>query len=334
MPKSPSPAKADRAAASAKNDRAAAGSSSDGAVAGSPADTVAGSSPAGTVAGSSTGAAEAASATRAGGRLAVRKTYKLFIGGAFPRSESGRTYLVDGDNVALASRKDARDAVVAARKAQPKWAGATAYNRGQVLYRVAEMIEARRDEFIARGVPAAELNAAVDRWVWYAGWSDKIAQVHGSANPVAGPYFNISAPEPTGVVGVVAPGSFLGLVSVIAPAIVTGNTVVVLVAAPQVAITLAEVLVTSDVPGGVVNILTGRAAETAPWLASHDDVNALDLTGVRDPELATELERAAAGSLKRVVRPPTGTPDFTADPGLHPMTALLETKTVWHPKGF
>jgi hypothetical protein len=268
------------------------------------------------------------------GRLAVRKTYKLFIGGAFPRSESGRTYLVDGDNVALASRKDARDAVVAARKAQPKWAGATAYNRGQVLYRVAEMIEARRDEFIALGVPAAEVDAAVDRWVWYAGWSDKIAQVHGGANPVAGPFFNISAPEPTGVVGVVAPASFLGLVSVIAPAIVTGNTVVVLVAAPQAAVTLAEVLATSDVPGGVVNILTGHAGETAPWLASHDDVNALDLTGVTDPALATELERAAAGNLKRVVRPPADTPDFTADPGLHPMTALLETKTVWHPKGF
>ena len=268
------------------------------------------------------------------GRLGVRKTYKLFIGGAFPRSESGRTYLVDGDNVALASRKDARDAVVAARKAQPKWAGATAYNRGQVLYRIAEMIEARRDEFLARGVPAAELDAAVDRWVWYAGWSDKIAQVHGSANPVAGPFFNISAPEPTGVVGVVAPASFLGLVSVVAPAIVTGNTVVVLAAAPQVAVTLAEVIATSDVPGGVVNILTGNAAETAPWLASHDDVNALDLTGVTDPGLATDLERAAAGSLKRVVRPPDGAPDFTADPGLHPMTALLETKTVWHPKGF
>ncbi|MGW4941344.1 aldehyde dehydrogenase family protein [Actinoplanes sp. NPDC004185] len=264
----------------------------------------------------------------------MRKTYKLYIGGAFPRSESGRTYLVDGDNVALASRKDARDAVVAARKAQPKWAGATAYNRGQVLYRIAEMVEARRDEFIALGVAAGELDAAVDRWVWYAGWSDKIAQVHGSANPVAGPYFNISAPEPTGVVGVVAPASFLGLVSVIAPAIVTGNTVVVLAAAPQVAVTLAEVLATSDVPGGVVNILTGHAAETAPWLASHDDVNALDLTGVADPELATELERSAAGNLKRVVRPPADTPDFTADPGLRPMTALLETKTVWHPKGF
>ncbi|WP_425394445.1 aldehyde dehydrogenase family protein [Actinoplanes subtropicus] len=266
-------------------------------------------------------------------RLSVRKTYKLYVGGTFPRSESGRTYLVDGDNVALASRKDARDAVVAARKAQPKWAGATAYNRGQVVYRIAEMVEARRAEFAALGVPAAEVDAAIDRLIWYAGWSDKIAQLAGNANPVAGPFFNISSPEPTGVVGVVAPASLLGLVSVVAPAIVTGNTVVVLAAGPQVAITLAEVLATSDVPGGVVNILTGHAAETAPWLASHDDVNALDLTGVTDPELAAELERTASGTLKRVLRP-RGKVDFTADPGLRPMTALLETKTVWHPKGY
>jgi acyl-CoA reductase-like NAD-dependent aldehyde dehydrogenase len=266
-------------------------------------------------------------------RLAVRKTYKLFIGGAFPRSESGRTYLVDGDNVARASRKDARDAVTAARKAQPKWAGATAYNRGQVLYRAAEMLEARRDEFIALGVPAEEVDAATDRLVWYAGWSDKIAQVAGAANPVAGPYFNLSAPEPTGVVGVVAPAGLLGLVSVVAPAVVTGNTVVVLAVSPQVAITLAEVLATSDLPGGVVNILTGDPAETAPWLASHDDVNALDLTGVGAGELATELERSAAGTLKRVIRP-VATLDVWADPGTGPMTALLEIKTVWHPKGF
>ncbi|MEV0897992.1 aldehyde dehydrogenase family protein [Actinoplanes sp. NPDC049802] len=267
------------------------------------------------------------------GRLSVRKTYKLYIGGAFPRSESGRTYLVDGDNVALASRKDARDAVLAARAAQPRWAGATAYNRGQVLYRIAEMLEARRSEFTALGVPSAEVAAAVDRWVWYAGWADKIAQVAGGANPVAGPFFNVSAPEPTGVVAVVAPSSLLGLVSVIAPAIVTGNTVVVMAAGPQVAITLAEVLATSDLPGGVVNLLTGRYAEIAPWLASHDDVNAVDLTGVDHPDVATELERAAAGTLKRVIRPVTGV-DFTADPGLQPMTALLETKTVWHPKGY
>ncbi|MEU8655766.1 aldehyde dehydrogenase family protein [Actinoplanes philippinensis] len=266
-------------------------------------------------------------------RLTVRKTYKLYIGGKFPRSESGRTFVADGDNVALASRKDARDAVLAARAAQPKWAAATAYNRGQVLYRIAEMLEARRAEFTALGVPADEVDAAVDRWVWYAGWSDKIAQVAGGANPVAGPFFNISAPEPTGVVAVVAPASLLGLVSVIAPAIVTGNTTVVLAAGPQVAITLAEVLATSDVPGGVVNLLTGRYAETAPWLASHDDVNALDLTGVDHPDLAAELERTAAGTLKRVIRP-RAAPDFTADPGLRPMTALLETKTVWHPKGY
>jgi acyl-CoA reductase-like NAD-dependent aldehyde dehydrogenase len=267
-------------------------------------------------------------------RLAVRKTYKLYIGGAFPRSESGRTYLVDGDNVALASRKDARDAVGAARKAQPKWAGATAYNRGQILYRAAEMLEGRRAEFEALGVPAAEVDATVDRLVWYAGWSDKIGQVTGAANPVAGPYFNLSAPEPTGVVGVVAPAALLGLVSVIAPAIVTGNTVVVLAPGPQVAVTLAEVLATSDLPGGVVNILTGDPAETAPWLASHDDVNALDLTGVADPALAADLERSAAGNLKRVIRPPAGGADFAADPGTAAMTALLETKTVWHPKGF
>ena len=276
--------------------------------------------------------ASKAAAPAAPTRLSVRKTYKLFIGGAFPRSESGRTYLVNGDNVALASRKDARDAVTAARKAQAGWAGATAYNRGQVLYRVAEMIEARRAEFVAIGVPEAEVDAAIDRWVWYAGWSDKVAQVWGAANPVAGPYFNLSAPEPTGVVGVVAPDSFLGLVSVIAPAVVTGNAVVVIAPGPQAAITLAEVLATSDVPGGVVNILTGRPAEIAPWLASHDDVNALDLTGIADHDLAADLERSAAGNLKRVLRP-SGV-DFAADPGLRPMTALLETKTVWHPKGF
>jgi acyl-CoA reductase-like NAD-dependent aldehyde dehydrogenase len=266
-------------------------------------------------------------------RLAIRKTYKLFIGGKFPRSESGRTQVVDGDNVALASRKDARDAVVAARKAQPGWAGATAYNRGQILYRAAEMLESRRDEFAALAVDRAELDAAIDRLVWYAGWSDKLAQVTGGANPVSGPFFNISAPEPTGVVAVIAPASLLGLVSVVAPAIVTGNAVVVVSTGPQVAITLAEVLATSDLPGGVVNILTGRPAEIAPWLASHDDVNGIDLTAIDEPELAADLERSAAGTLKRVRRP-AGTPDFATDPGLRPMTAFLETKTVWHPKGF
>jgi acyl-CoA reductase-like NAD-dependent aldehyde dehydrogenase len=267
-------------------------------------------------------------------RLKIRKTYKLYIGGKFPRSESGRTDLVDGDNVARASRKDARDAVVAARKAQPGWAGATAYNRGQILYRAAEMLEARRAEFKHLGQSGEEVSASTDRLVWYAGWADKLAQVTGNTNPVAGPFFNLSAPEPTGVVGVIAPPSLLGLVSVIAPAIVTGNTVVVISTGPQVAITLAETWATSDLPGGVVNILTGDPAEVAPWLASHDDVNALDLTAVADAALAADLEREAAGTLKRVLRPAGAEADFTADPGLRPMTALLETKTVWHPKGF
>jgi len=286
-----------------------------------------------------------------GGRLVVRKTYKLYVGGAFPRSESGRTYEVraaDGRflaNAALASRKDARDAVVAARKAFAGWSSATAYNRGQVLYRVAEMLEGRRAQFVAEvadgeGIDADRagriVDAAVDRWVWYAGWSDKVHQVHGSSNPVAGPYFDFSVPEPTGVVAVIAPSSpLLGLVSVVAPAIVTGNTCVVVAAelAPLPAISLSEVLATADLPGGVVNLLTGRPAEIAPWLASHMDVNAIDLTGVADADLATDLETSAAGNLKRVVRPPQTAPDWSAEPGLDRMLAFLETKTVWHPVG-
>ena len=273
-------------------------------------------------------------------RLSVRKTYKLFIGGAFPRSESGRSYPVRsaaGDflaNAALASRKDVRDAVRAARAAFGGWAKATAYNRGQILYRIAEMLEGRRDQFIGYDLEPSTVDAAIDRWVWYAGWADKLATVYGGANPVAGPYFNISAPEPTGVVGIVAPADpLLGLVSVVAPAIVTGNTTVVLASeeSPLPAITLAEVLATSDLPGGVVNLLTGRAAETAPWLASHLDVNAIDLTGVSDPDLAVSLEEAAAENLKRVLRP--GPVDWAAEPGIERMTTLLETKTVWHPKG-
>jgi acyl-CoA reductase-like NAD-dependent aldehyde dehydrogenase len=286
------------------------------------------------------------------GRLSVRKTYKLFIGGAFPRSESGRSYQVRSAggsflaNAALASRKDVRDAVRAARAALGRWAGATAYNRGQVLYRVAEMLEGRRAQFVdevqaaeggERGAAEASVDAAIDRWVWYAGWSDKLAQVFGSANPVAGPYFNLSTPEPTGVVGIVAPqeSALLGLVSVVAPVIVTGNAAVVLASEerPLPAITLAEVLATSDLPDGVINVLTGRPAETAPWLASHQDVNAIDLTGVTDPALGTELEAAAADNLKRVLRPPAQSPDWTADPGLDRLLAFLETKTVWHPKG-
>jgi acyl-CoA reductase-like NAD-dependent aldehyde dehydrogenase len=286
-----------------------------------------------------------------GDRLGVRKTYKLYVGGAFPRSESGRTYEVqaaDGRflaNAALASRKDARDAVVAARKAFGGWSGATAYNRGQVLYRVAEVLEGRRAQFAAEVADAEGLaadaaqrtvDAAIDRWVWYAGWSDKVHQVRGSSNPVAGPYFDFSVPEPTGVVAVVAPASsLLGLVSVVAPVVVTGNTCVVIAprAAPLPAITLSEVLATSDLPGGVINLLTGDPAEIAPWLASHMDVNALDLTGVADHDLATELEAEAAVNLKRVVRPPLGDPDWYADPGTDRMARFLETKTVWHPVG-
>ncbi|WP_424533883.1 aldehyde dehydrogenase family protein [Sphaerisporangium viridialbum] len=281
-------------------------------------------------------------------RLTVRKTYKLFIGGAFPRSESGRSYVVTGPkgdflaNAARASRKDARDAVSAARKAFPGWSGSTAYGRGQIMYRIAEMLEGRRQQFVAElraaGMPSstatAELDATIDLWVWYAGWADKIASVSGSANPVAGPYFNLSTPEPTGVVAVIAPSSpLLGLVSVIAPVIVTGNTCVVVASdeAPLPSITLAEVLATSDLPGGVVNILTGSRSELAPWLAAHMDVNALDLAGASG-ELAVACERAGAENLKRVLRP-SGQTDWLADPGTGRMTAFLETKTVWHPTG-
>jgi acyl-CoA reductase-like NAD-dependent aldehyde dehydrogenase len=286
-------------------------------------------------------------------RLAVKKTYKLYIGGRFPRSESGRSYVVeDGKgrflaNAAQASRKDVRDAVAAARKAFAGWSGATAYNRGQVLYRVGEVMEGRRAQFVDE-VAAGEgvnrtraeriVDESIDRWIWYAGWSDKLAQVVGSSNPVAGPYFDFSVPEPTGVVGILAPqsSSLLGLVSVLAPAVVSGNTAVVLTSRdrPLPAITLGEVLATSDVPGGVVNILTGTVGETAPWLASHMDVNAVDLTGAAgDDEHARELEVAAAENLKRVVRAPAAEPDWTAEPGLDRITAYLETKTVWHPVG-
>ncbi len=283
-------------------------------------------------------------------RIEVRKTYKLYVGGAFPRSESGRTYEVADTkgrflaNAALASRKDARDAVVAARKAFGGWSGATAYNRGQVLYRVAEVMEGRREQFVADVVAAEGLTArraeavvdsAIDRWVWYAGWSDKLAQVLGASNPVAGPYFNFSVPEPTGVVAVVAPqeSSLLGLVSVVAPVIVSGNASVVLASEdrPLPAITLSEVLATSDLPGGVVNLLTGRVAEVAPWLAAHMDVNAIDLAGVDDADLRRELEVAAADNVKRVRRPDTT--DWSADPGLARVRSFLETKTVWHPIG-
>jgi acyl-CoA reductase-like NAD-dependent aldehyde dehydrogenase len=262
-------------------------------------------------------------------RLPVKKTYKLFIGGEFPRSESGRTYLAEGQNVARGSRKDVRDAVRAARSAFPKWSGMTAYNRGQVLYRVAEMMEARRGEFAELSSGRGEVERAIDRFVWYAGWADKLAQVIGSSNPVAGPYFDFTVPEPTGVVGVLAPEEppLLGLVTRVAPAVVGGNALVVVAseAHPLAAIELAEVLATSDVPGGAVNILTGLRSELAPVLASHMDVNALDVTGADGDR--RELERAAAENVKRVVR---GSADGQS---LWEIEPFLELKTVWHPIG-
>jgi acyl-CoA reductase-like NAD-dependent aldehyde dehydrogenase len=284
------------------------------------------------------------------GRLDVRKTYKLFVGGAFPRSESGRSYPVHGKGgdllayAAKASRKDLRDAVRAARGAFAGWSGATAYNRGQVLYRVAEMMEGRAAEFadavgqaegLRRARADAIVSAAIDRWVWYAGWSDKVAQVAGAANPVAGPYFNFSVPEPTGVVVTLAPpdSSLLGLVSVLAPVIVTGNTTVVIASEqrPLPAIVLAEVLATSDVPAGVVNVLTGTTTELAPVAAGHMDVNAIDLTGAPPADRAA-LERAAAGNLKRVLPAHDGE-QWTDPPGTRRLLATLEIKTVWHPAG-
>ena len=284
-------------------------------------------------------------------RLAVPKTYKLYIGGKFPRSESGRVYPVATSkgvflaNAAQASRKDARDAVVAARAASSGWAGATGYNRGQVLYRIAELLEGRRAQFVdelrlseglSESAAQRQVDAAIDVWVWYAGWADKYVQVAGNGNPVSGPYFNISTPEATGVVAIIAPqeSSLLGLVSVIAPALVSGNTVVVVASerAPLAAISLSEVLATSDVPGGVINVLTGSAAVIAPWLASHADVNALDLAGA--DELAgdltwIDLQIAGAETLKRVLPPESGVPT----PSVERITFFTETKTVWHTKG-
>lgn len=278
-------------------------------------------------------------------RLAVPKTYKLAIGGKFPRSESGRTYEVLSAkgaflaNASKASRKDARDAVVAARAAFKGWSGATAYNRGQVLYRIAELLEGRRAQFVdelraSEGLTAAaadaQVSAAVDTWVWYAGWADKYLQVAGNANPVAGPFFNLSVPEPTGVVAVVAPqdgSSLLGFVATVAPVILSGNAVVVIAneKAPLSAISLAEVLATSDVPGGVVNVLTGSPAEIAPWLAGHADVNALDLAGAGDIDWV-ELQVLAADTLKRVLAPEPGVPGQS----LNRIVFFVEIKTVWH----
>jgi acyl-CoA reductase-like NAD-dependent aldehyde dehydrogenase len=262
-------------------------------------------------------------------RLPVKKTYKLFIGGAFPRSESGRTYEAQGQNVARASRKDARDAVRVARAALPKWAGMTAYNRGQVLYRLAEMVEARRAEFAELCSGGSEVERTIDRIVWYAGWADKFAQVIGSSNPVAGPYFNFTVPEPTGVVATLAPDepALLGLVTRVMPALTGGNAVVAIASEsqPLAAIELAEAVATSDLPGGVLNVLTGYRGELGPWLASHMDVNALDLAG-SDGD-TPELERAAAANVKRVVR---GRADLQS---LWEIAAFVELKTVWHPVG-
>ena len=284
-------------------------------------------------------------------RLAIPKTYKLYIGGKFPRSESGRVYEITNGkgeflaNAAKASRKDARDAVVAARAATGGWAGATGYNRGQVLYRIAELLEGRRAQFVAElrvseslseSAAQRQVDAAIDIWVWYAGSADKYVQVAGNGNPVSAPYFNISTPEATGVVAIIAPqeSSLLGLVSVIAPALVSGNTVVVVASerAPLAAISLSEVLATSDVPGGVINVLTGSAAEIAPWLASHADVNALDLAGAGDldGDLSwVDLQITAAETLKRVLPPESGVPA----PSVERITFFTETKTVWHTKG-
>jgi acyl-CoA reductase-like NAD-dependent aldehyde dehydrogenase len=262
-------------------------------------------------------------------RLPIKKTYKLFIGGAFPRSESGRTYEAEGQNVALGSRKDVRDAVTAARAAQPKWAEATAYNRGQVLYRLAEMIESRVPELAELCTGRDEVERAIDRIVWYAGWADKLPQVLGGSNPVAGPYFNFTIPEPTGVVAVLAPDEppLLGLVTRLLPPLVGGNAVVAVASEsrPLAAIELAEAIATSDLPGGVVNLLTGCRQELAPVLASHMDVNAIDICGADGQ--APELERLAADNVKRVVK---GRPDVQSP---WEISSFLELKTVWHPVG-
>jgi len=284
-------------------------------------------------------------------RVEVRKTPTLFVGGAFPRSESGRTYEATNSqgeflaNVAKASRKDARDAVLAARTGFNSWSKATAYNRGQVLYRIAEVMEGRKDQFIsdiqdAEAVSAkkaaTQTDQAIDRVLWYAGWADKYAQVLGNTNPVSGPFFNFSIPEPTGVVAAVAPqdSSLLGLISVIAPIITSGNSVIVIAstASPIPAITLSECLATSDVIAGNINILTGDPAEIMPSLASHGDVNALDLTGITDSELQKALQIEAAGTVKRVRSAPVN-PDWRATPSLSRLRAFTEVKTVWHPMG-
>jgi acyl-CoA reductase-like NAD-dependent aldehyde dehydrogenase len=278
-------------------------------------------------------------------RLEVKKTYKLYIGGAFPRSESGRTYEVlsnAGDfvaNACLASRKDMKDAVVAARSAQISWSSATAYNRGQILYRIAEMMEGRRDQLareisLMDGISLKEADkevlASIDRWVWYAGWSDKLSVIAGSTNPVSGPYYNFTIPEAMGVIGAIAPeeNSLLGLVDAIAPIIVSGNTCIVLAStrAPLSAITFAEILATSDLPHGVCNVLTGNKEELVPWFASHMDINGLDISGINEPSLISEVKASGAQNLKRIHSFPQG-----QNP--RRILAFMEAKTIWHPIG-
>jgi acyl-CoA reductase-like NAD-dependent aldehyde dehydrogenase len=269
------------------------------------------------------------------GRVEVRKTYKLFINGEFVRSESGRAYRFDGNvNIPRGSRKDLRDAVRAARGAVSGWATRTAMNRGQILYRAAEMLDGRRAQFIellgSAKAAHKEVDDAVEALVWYAGWTDKLAQVIGSTNPVSGPYFNFTIPEPTGVVGIVAPEepALVGLVRRMAPALCGGNALVVLAPeeTPLPALTLAEVLATSDLPAGVVNVLSGYRKELLPWLASHMDVNAIDVAGCT-PDEVTEIEKAAADNVKRVIK---HAPDEMSP---YLITAFMEMKTVWHPVG-
>ncbi len=283
-------------------------------------------------------------------RIDVRKTAKLYINGAFVRSESGRVYSVeDADGTAVVrvsqgSRKDLRDAVRGSRSAQTGWASRTGYNRGQILYRIAEIMEERRDTFVDRlltggmalDIAEVELDTSIDRLVWYAGWADKFTQVFGNMNPVAGPFFNISAPEPTGVVGVVLgdESPLLGLISRVAPIIVSGNTAVVVVGGPRplAGVALTEVLATADVPGGVVNVITGDVDELGPVLAKHMDVNALDIVGV-NPELASAMTRDAAENVKRVTVEPDPSFVDTAAQSPYLIAKFVETKTVWHPKG-
>ena len=277
-------------------------------------------------------------------RIDVKKTYKLFIGGAFPRTESGRTYEVKNSkgvfiaNPCMASRKDLKDAVVAARTAQSGWSQTTAYNRGQILYRIAEMLEGRREQFSSEiseltGATAKkasdEVVASIDLLVWYAGWTDKISALDGATNPVAGPYYNFTIPEALGVVGFIAPkkSALLGFIAGVAPIIASGNTVIALASesAPLPAMSLAEVIATSDVPAGVINILTGKTAELAPWFASHMDIDGLDITGL-DSKFVAEVKVAGAQNLKRI-----HSFKEVATPGR--ILAFMESKTVWHPIG-